>query len=146
MIRQLLAIISVFNIGFGLWAMFDPLHAMEWMLNWQNSATPDGGAIQPATIGEFRAIFGGLILALGMVTLRCLWSPSYAAWLQPLAWCYLGLALARLSSLLLDGISNYTMICASVEVAAAWMLGVHAQRMQAFAEEEELEEEELEEY
>ena len=127
--------------------MIDPVTVMEWMLEMQNSALPDRGEIQPATLGEFRALLGGLVLALGLVTLRSLWSPAYAQWMQPLAWCFLGLALARFSSLLLDGVSNYTIIAASAEVVTAWMLGVHAQRLQSSGEQDDIElsEEELEE-
>ena len=127
--------------------MIDPVQVMLWMLEMQNSAVPPVDAIQPATKGEFRAVLGGLVMTLGLVTLRCLWSPIYAAWLQPLAWCFLGLALGRFSSLLLDGISNYTIVAASAEVATSWMLGVHAQRLLTGQEheDEELEEEEFEE-
>ena len=150
MIVIFLTLISIFNVGFGLWVMLDPVQVMEMMLTWQS---PDpvqlsSDMVQPATIGEFRALLGGLILSLGLVTLRCLWSPSYAIWLQPLAWCFLGLALARFSSLMLDGISTYTIVAASIEVVTAWALGVHAQRLLSggVEMEEELEEEEVEDY
>lgn len=150
MIVIFLTLISIFNVGFGLWVMLDPVQVMEMMLTWQS---PDpvqlsSDMVQPATIGEFRALLGGLILSLGLVTLRCLWSPSYAVWLQPLAWCFLGLALARFSSLMLDGISTYTIVAASIEVVTAWALGVHAQRLLSGGVdmEEELEEEEVEDY
>lgn len=151
MIVIFLTLVSIFNVGFGLWVMLDPVQVMEMMLIWQtpgNPVLPDPEAIQPATIGEFRALLGGLIMSLGLVTLRCLWSPSYAVWLQPLAWCFLGLALARFSSLMLDGISTYTIVAATVEVATAWTLGVHAQRMQSGTAdlEDEFEEEEVEDY
>ena len=148
MVVIFLAGISIFNVAFGLWVMVDPIAVMAWMLEMQNSSIPNRGEIQPATLGEFRALLGGLVLALGLVTLRSLWSPSYAAWLQPLAWCFLGLVLARFSSLLIDGVSNYTIIAASAEVATAWMLGVHAQRLQSNDEQPDLDltEEELEEY
>jgi hypothetical protein len=151
MIIIFLTLVSLFNVGFGLWVMLDPVQVMEMMLTWQTPGTavlPDRDLIQPATIGEFRALLGGLILALGLVTLRCLRSPEYAIWLQPLAWVFLGLALARFSSLMLDGISTYTIVAASIEVATAWALGVQAQRLQSMGElpEEEFEEEELEEY
>ena len=151
MIVIFLTLISIFNVGFGLWVMLDPVQVMEMMLTWQtpeNPLLPDREAIQPATIGEFRALLGGLILSLGLVTLRCLWSPSYAIWLQPLAWCFLGLALARFSSLMIDGVSTYTIVVASIEVVTAWALGVHAQRLLSggVEMEEELEEEEVEDY
>ena len=150
MIVIFLTLISIFNVGFGLWVMLDPVQVMEMMLTWQS---PDpvqlsSDMVQPATIGEFRALLGGLILSLGLVTLRCLWSPAYAIWLQPLAWCFLGLALARFSSLMLDGISTYTIVAASIEVVTAWALGVHAQRLLSggVEMEEEFEEEEVEDY
>jgi hypothetical protein len=59
-----------------------------------------------------------------------------------LAWCYLGTALARASSYLLDGgsFSRYTFICVAIEGSTALLLGIHCQRL--LREHEELEDEE----
>jgi len=87
---------------------------------------------------------GGLVTMLGVVTVRALWNPIYATWLQPLAWCYLGTALARASSLLLDGgsFSRYTIICVAIEGSTALLLGIHCQRLLREQEQEQLEDEE----
>ncbi|MGE4632099.1 MAG: hypothetical protein AAEJ47_03595, partial [Planctomycetota bacterium] len=65
------------------------------------------------------------------------------AWLQPLAWCFLGTSLARLSSLLIDGgFSQYTFAMGLLEATTAWLLGIHSQRQLLALEEEEDEEDE----
>lgn len=138
MVRYLLIAISLGNLGFGAWMMVDPSGVIEWMMRIQES-DPYTGAFSPASLGEFRA-YSGLIMMLGVVTLRALWNPIYAAWLQPLAWCFLGISLARMSSLILDGeFSRYTFVTGLVEATVAFLLGVHAQRMQQELEQEELE-------
>ncbi|NCF55168.1 MAG: DUF4345 domain-containing protein [Planctomycetia bacterium] len=148
MIVLFLTIISVFNVGFGVWALVNPPQVMEMMLEWQGSLSTSLDGVLPATTGEFRAVFGGMFLMLGLTTLRALWSPRYAEWLQPLAWIFLGLALARFSSLIVEGFATYTIVAGTIEVATAWMLGVHAQRLLQLREEgdDHLEEEHEEEY
>ena len=147
MVRHLLLLVALFNIGFGVWVMIEPRMVIDQMLEWQGSG-PYLGELTPATLGEMRAWLGGLITMLGVVTLRALWNPRYASWLQPLAWCYLGTSLARASSLILDSgsFSRYTLLCASVEGATALLLGVHAQRMERQAEELDEDYDEDEEY
>ena len=138
MVRNLLAVIAVLNIGGGLWMMVDPPGVIEWFLQVQESGAYDG-ELSRATLGEFRAL-SGLIVMLGVVVLRALWSLEFAAWLQPLAWCFLGISLARLSSLLLDGVSPYTFGMGLLEAATAWLLGIHSQRQLLALEEEDDEE------
>ena len=141
MIRNLLAVIAVINIGGGLWMMVDPPGVIEWFLQVQGSGAYDG-ELSLATLGEFRAL-SGLIIMLGVVVLRALWSLEFAAWLQPLAWCFLGTSLARLSSLLIDGgFSQYTFAMGLLEAITAWLLGIHSQRQLLALEEEEDEEDE----
>ena len=145
MVRYLLVAISLVNIGSGAWMMFDPYWVIEWVLNFQGSE-PYTGTLEPASLGEFRAL-SGLVTMLGVVTLRALWSPNYASWLQPLAWCFLGISLARLSSLILDGFSIYTLVGGILEATVAFLLGVHSQRMQQKMDEEDEDEDfEDEEY
>jgi len=134
-IRNVLTLVSLFNIGFGIWVLIEPRFVIDQLLYWQGS-DPYGGNLTPGSFGEMRAMFGGLVLMFGVVTLRALWNPAYAAWLQPLAWCLLGSALARASSLILDGGSRYTFIAATLEATTALLLGVHSQRMLREAEQE----------
>lgn len=144
MIRNLLAVIAIFNIGFGIWMMADPVGVIAWMLEIQGSGAYEG-ELSLASLGEFRAL-SGLITMLGVVTLRALWSPEFASWLQPLAWCFLGISLARFSSLLMDGgFSQYTFAMGSLEAATAWLLGVHCQRMQRELNEAEIDDDEYDE-
>jgi hypothetical protein len=137
LIRHLLLLIALGNIGFGIWVMIEPRMVIDQMLEWQGSE-PYSGVLSSASLGEMRALMGGLVAMLGVVTLRALWNPAYAAWLQPMAWCYLGTALARGSSLFLDGgsYSRYTIISAAIEGGTALLLGVHSQRMLREAEQE----------
>ena len=143
MIRHLLLLVALGNIGFGAWVMIEPRMVFDQMLEWQGSE-PYSGELSAASLGEIRALLGGLVTMLGVVTVRALWNPIYATWLQPLAWCYLGTALARASSLLLDGNSfaRYTIICVAIEGSTALLLGVHCQRLLREQDEEDLEDSE----
>ena len=144
MVRYLLIVFACANIGFGAWMMFDPYGVLNWMLEFQGSDRYQG-TLQPASLGEFRAL-SGLVTMLGVITLRALWTPIYSSWLQPLAWCFLGVSLARLSSLFIDGsFSIYTFVAGLVEATFAFLLGIHSQRMQRELDEEEIDEEEYDE-
>lgn len=144
MVRTLLIVFGLINIGFGAWMMFDPYGVINWILQQQGSDLYEG-TFQPASLGEFRAI-SGLITMLGALTLRALWNPVYASWLQPLAWCFLGVSMARLSSLLIDGpFSIYTFVAGLTEATFAFLLGVHSQRLQRELDQEEIDDEEYDE-
>ncbi len=139
MIRNLLAVIAVINIGGGVWMLVDPQGVISWVLEVQGSGAYEG-ELSLASLGELRAV-SGLITMLGVVILRALWSLEFAAWLQPLAWCFLGISLARLSSLLLEGgFSPYTFGMGLIEATTAWLLGIHSQRQLLALEEEDDEE------
>lgn len=55
-------------------------------------------AVGPRGISEFRAVFGGLFIALGLYPLISHSSSAY----KMLGWGYLAIALARAASILLD--------------------------------------------
>jgi hypothetical protein len=144
-IRNLLAVIAVINIGGGVWMLVDPQGVISWVLEVQGSGAYEG-ELSLASLGELRAV-SGLITMLGVVILRALWSLEFASWLQPLAWCFLGISLARLSSLLLEGgFSTYTFAMGLIEATTAWLLGIHSQRQLLALEEEDDEEYDDEEY
>jgi hypothetical protein len=66
--------------------------------------------------GEMRAIFGGLIAALGVMILRgSMGGPTGRQWLWAVATAYVGLAAGRLVSLGMDGMSAHTLFAGLLE-------------------------------
>ena len=77
MIRHLLLLVALGNIGFGVWVMIEPRMVIDQMLEWQGSE-PYSGVLSAASLGEMRALMGGLVTMLGVVTVRALWNPTEA--------------------------------------------------------------------
>ncbi len=77
----------------------------------------------PGAHGEIRAIFGGLIIALGIAIARgALGGAAGRHWLWAVAGMYLGLVAGRLVSLGVDGFSMHTLAAGIFEGAVAGLL------------------------
>jgi len=136
MVLILLVIVSVAEIAWGVWATFSPESQILWLLDFQGVDISDleagFSATYPEALSDYRALLGGLTLMLGVTTLAALWSFERASWLQPLAWCFLGIGLARLSGMLLgDAYSTYALANGVGECLISLLLGIHAQRLLA---------------
>jgi len=148
MVLILLVINSVAMIVWGAWVIISPESHALWLLDLAEVDLTDVeegfSSSYPAMVGYYRAIFGGLILTLGVTTLSALWSYERASWLQPLAWCFLGIGLARLSGpILIDEFNLFILGEGAGECLIALLLGIHAQRLlaDAYLEDEDEEEE-----
>lgn len=100
------------NVLFGLYALAMPAGVAE-MAGW--------AILEPRGAGELRAVYGGLVGALG-VMLAIAWRRRDGSWYEALALGFAGLTLGRLVSLVADGFSTYTVIAAVFEALTAVFL------------------------
>ncbi|MEM7245900.1 MAG: DUF4345 family protein [Acidobacteriota bacterium] len=110
--KVLVVLLSVINVGFGLLGLVSPKRVGELV---------DLSPLNPSAHGELRAVFGGLLVALGVITVRAL-QQGDAGVLQAVGWGFLGLAVGRLISLALDGVTTYTGLALVFEAAAGLLL------------------------
>jgi hypothetical protein len=110
-LRTVLLVLALLHVLFGLYGLYAPL---------QMAQIVDLGASTPGAIGEIRAIYGGLFLALGLVIARGWFGgPLAAAWLRVVAMGYTGLFVGRVVSVAIDGPSGYTLFAGAFEIAIA---------------------------
>jgi hypothetical protein len=75
-IRNVLTLVSLFNIGFGIWVLIEPRFVIDQLLYWQGS-DPYGGNLTPGSFGEMRAMFGGLVLMFGVMAMMVILTDGY---------------------------------------------------------------------
>lgn len=112
-ILVLLWILAVVNIGWGVWAM------------WASRAAADllGFELKkPSAHGEIRAVYGGLVLGLGVMIVVALQRPDPGEWMLALAIGFLFLTIGRLMSCILDGASPYTLMALGGEGSVTILL------------------------
>jgi hypothetical protein len=105
-VRVLLWLVVAANAAWGLFALFVPNAAGRVV-----GLVPDG----TAGVGELRAVYGGLVLALAVALAVALRIPSGAGWLHVFAILYGGLVAGRVVSLALDGLNGYTLAALALE-------------------------------
>lgn len=113
--RVILAVLAVGHMGFGVWALAAPdrVAAMVEMSLRTAGAT-----------GEVRAVYGGLMLALGLALARGAMGGARAgSWLSVVALGYGGLVLGRAVSLATDGASGYTLLAMAFEALVGAFVG-----------------------
>lgn len=112
--KAILAVVALVHIGFGLWGMSAPDRVAAMF------------ELQPLTsgaLGEIRAVYGGLVVALGVAIGRGAFGGTGARpWLMVAALAYAGLVAGRIVSLALDGASAYTVLALGVEALMAAFL------------------------
>lgn len=110
LVDLLLWITAAGNALFGLVTLFN----VDW------AARTIGFTLQTAGArGEMRAVYGGLVLALGVVMFIALAKAECRQFLLPVALIFAGLVCGRLVSFVADGFSRYTLIIFLIELAAA---------------------------
>ena len=92
-------LLGLLNLAYGLYALLAPAAA---------GALSGFGLEDPKARGEFRTVFGGLVIGLSVAMLAGSASPHPRAWWTAVAVLFGGLVLGRLASLFLDGVTLYT--------------------------------------
>lgn len=113
-----LRLVAVVCIAFGV-AFF----ALPELVGWAGLL-----ALGPEGRGEVRAVYGGLLLVLGIVILEGLRRPDRRAWLEVAALVFGGLAAGRVAGLLHDGVASYTVGALLFEGCTAVLLLLAARR------------------
>lgn len=108
--RVLIFAIALINFFFGGFALVATDKVAELV-----SLVP--GA--PHAHGEMRAVFGGLVAALGAMLAIGAADPRYRSWLGAAGMIFGGLALGRLVSLFADGVETYTLVTLAFEGGSA---------------------------
>ena len=96
-VKTTVALIALANLAWGGLAFVAPWRAAR-LLDFE----PGGRA----AYGEIRAMYGGLLLGVGVITVMGLWRPS---WLRALSFGWAGLAAGRVISIFMDGYALATL-------------------------------------
>lgn len=107
------AVLGLLNLAYGLWALFAPAAA---------AALSDFQLVSPKAAGEFRTVYGGLVLGLGGAMVGGLWVEDPAGWWRALACLFAGLVLGRCVSAVADGPSVYTLGLGALEAGCGAVL------------------------
>ena len=111
--KALVATLGLANLAFGLVALVAPVKI---------AALVGVQLLRPAAHGEFRAVFGGLVLVLGGLMLAGLRHGDGVVWCRLLAFAFAGLAFGRVVSLFADGVQSYTLVAFLLEAGSAVLL------------------------
>ncbi len=106
-ITPLLLLLALGHVLLGLYGLYSPdsIAALAGL-----EVTTAGGR------GEMRAVFGGLIIAMGVGILRgSMGGPTGRQWLWAVGTAYVGLAAGRVVSLGMDGASAHTVFAGLLE-------------------------------
>ena len=122
-LKTVLAVFALLHVLFGLYGLYAPL---------QMAQIVELEARTAGAIGEIRAIYGGLFLALGLVIARGWFGgPLAAAWLRVVAMGYAGLFVGRVASVAVDGPSGYTIFAGAFEIVIAGFFAWAANQLRA---------------
>lgn len=97
-IRAVLWAFALVNLAYGVFALFDAQRAARLV-----RLHPETRAAR----GEIRALYGGLVIALGLMTIVGLRRPEGWVVIEALGIAFAGLAAGRVGALLLDGFSRW---------------------------------------
>jgi hypothetical protein len=113
-ITPVLLLLALAHILWGFYGFYAP-DAMAQLVGFEMTTT--------GARGEMRAVFGGLVGALGVAILRgSIGGKGRRQWLWAVATAYVGLACGRLISLGMDGMSAHTLFAGLFEVGLAILL------------------------
>lgn len=113
-LKMLLLLLAVGHLLVGAYALTQP-QAVAEVMSLQ--------ATTPGAVGELRAVFGGLFIALGLMILRgALGGDRGRQWLLAVSLTYLGLVLGRIVSLLMEGVSAHTLTLGALEAGLGVLL------------------------
>lgn len=114
MLDGLLIAFALVNLLYGLWALVDAKRAAALV------------KLEPQSkmaLGEIRALYGGLVGALGAITLWSLGHEDQDTILRMLGLAFVGIALGRIASLVLDGPTRWNLLLLIGEGGTAGFLG-----------------------
>ena len=117
--RVPLYLVAAIDVAFGLWSIARP-HDTADLLSL--------GLLDDTAAGEIRTVFGGLVLAIGVL----IWQGvrrGRPAWLRVVGYGHCGLAAGRAASLVLDGMHAYTAVSLAFEAGVALLLLYGARRL-----------------
>ncbi len=114
-LRTLLLLVALAHVALGAVGLYVPERVAAFI------------GLDPLTrgaLGEVRAVYGGMLAALGLVLVRAALGNAARArpWLLAAAFAYGGLVLGRFVSLGVDGFSLYTLVGGMVEVTVLGVL------------------------
>jgi len=113
-LKMLLLLLAFGHLLVGAYALSQPQAVAEMM---------SLEATTPGAVGELRAVFGGLIVALGLMILRgALGGYRGRQWLLAVSLAYFGLVLGRIVSLLMEGLSAHTLTAGALEAGLGVLL------------------------
>lgn len=115
----LLYLSAAVNLAWGLFALVAPHRAGEIL-----HLTPTSGR----GLSELRAVYGGAVGMLGVLTAVALRRPDGSAWLALMGLAFCGLALGRLVSLATDPDKGYSALVVALELGFAALLLYAARR------------------
>lgn len=108
-VKGFLWLLAAFDVAYGLFAIAAPVRAA------------DGVGLELASVGahgEIRALYGGMMIAMGVVTGGALvWNRPQ--WLLALGIVWCGLVLGRVVSLIADGPARATLALGAIEAISA---------------------------
>lgn len=119
--RGLLTLVGAGNAVFGVWGLIRPA-ATASMLGLQVPGSQG--------LGEVRAVYGGLVLMVGLLTLTAAWRDTGAATLRALSVLFAGLVLGRVLSVVLDGPAAATLAAGAFEAFSAALLASGASQVE----------------
>jgi hypothetical protein len=110
MFRGILAALGLINFGFGILSLAQPELVAGW-IGFELTA--------PSAFGEMRAVFGGAVTVVGLLFIIAAVVSRPRMLLGGLALVFVALSLGRVTSLLVDGWSFYTLAALGLEGASA---------------------------
>ncbi len=125
MFRGILAALGLINFGFGVLALAQPQLVAGWI---------GFELLGPSAFGEMRAMFGGVVMVVGVLFIVAGAMAQPRPLLGGLALVFTALSLGRLASLVIDGWSFYTAAAFVLEAATAGVTGYLWRNPQALAE------------
>ena len=117
--KLLVGLVAAANVAFGAWSLALPSRAAG-LVGFQLE--------DAAASGEMRAVYGGLVLGLGLVMGAALRREDGGHWLRAIGLCFLGLVFGRAVSLLADGLTTWNAAALVLEGATAALLLFAARR------------------
>ena len=112
-LRLLLWASALVNLGWGLMTLFAPMRAAEIL-----HLEPTSGR----GFSELRAVYGGGVGMLGVLTVLALRRPDGGGWLTLMGLAFVGLATGRLVSLFGDSARGYSGVVLALELGFAGLL------------------------
>lgn len=109
----LVVLVGLVNLAFAGYAMVNPMAFTRW------AGLDDP---QPVVLSELRAVYGGLLEALGLALLAAPTRKAAADWYRVLGLLFVGLVAGRGFGWIMDGFSNFTGYALAFEAGSAWLL------------------------